>query len=43
MQGRLLEVLMLEKKNNQIEVTNFARGAYWLKIDDEVPVKWIKN
>lgn len=43
MQGRLLEVLMLEKKNNQIEVTNFTRGAYWLKIDDAVPVKWIKN
>jgi hypothetical protein len=43
MQGRLLEVLMLEKKNNQIEVTNFARGAYWLQIEDEVPLKWIKN
>lgn len=43
MQGRLLEILILDKKINAIEATHYARGAYWLKIDDVAPVKWIKN
>ncbi|MBM3916147.1 MAG: T9SS type A sorting domain-containing protein, partial [Sphingomonadales bacterium] len=43
MQGRLLTKLDLTAKKSQIEMNNFARGAYWLQIDNEVPVKWMKN
>jgi hypothetical protein len=43
MQGRLLDQLELSTKLNYIEFTHYARGAYWLQIDNEVPLKWIKN
>lgn len=43
MQGRLLDQLELTTKVNYIEFKHFARGAYWLQIENEVPLKWIKN
>ena len=39
MQGRLLDQLELLTKVNYIEFIHFARGAYWLQIDNEVPLK----
>ncbi len=44
MQGRLLDQLELSTKvKNHIEFKYFVRGAYWLQIENEVPLKWIKN
>lgn len=43
MQGRLLDQLELSTKVNYIEFIHFSRGAYWLQIENEVPLKWIKN
>ena len=41
--GRVLQTVELFQKHSVLEMQNYARGTYWIKIEEEQPIQIIRN